>query len=582
MLSFFTITHIIREKSDQRRMASMKKSTLTTLLGLLFVMPFSSCEAVPSGSKASLETLASSTSESLLDESFETEGTASSSRGAVSEPKPTLAKLTFTFNKDTLSYAVMLSEAGNKMTYGPVVIPETYNGFPVTKIAKQGFWCEKGPSAVYIPKTIKGIADNAFECSGSSLTSIDVSPDNPKYSSCRGMLFNKDMTELIRCPKGKRNQIWLPADVLALRDHSFYECNLSGLKSLPDSLTTIGDSAFALARNMPSTFVIPDNVTRIGDHAFSGSSLTGLVLGKGVETIGEYAFQNCANLTEFEIPGSVKTIETGTFDSCRSFENVTISSGVKTIGELAFANCTSLISVTISETVSSISQRAFINCSSMEWFLVSPGNPHYCSLHDVLYNKNQTELLRCPENKKRLTIPDTVTTIGDYAFYANKKLTYFVIPDNVTKVGESAFRSCLFLKEVTIGQNVTILDQNSFYGCEALKTLTMNSDVLVEIGSEAFYGSRSLRSVITPDSIARIGTSAFYGCTSLEEFTLGSGAGYIYGNAFRGCNKLVTFNYNGTTNQWASVRKYESPFRGSSVRTINCTNGRVSLAVMEY
>lgn len=560
----------------------MKKSTLTTLLGLLFVLPFSSCEAVPSKSESSLETLASSTSESSLEESLSTGGTASSSRAALSEPKPTPDKFTFTFNKDTLSYAVTLSEAGSKMTYGSVVIPETYNGFPVTKIAKQGFWCEKGPSAVYIPKTIKGIADKAFECSGSNLTSIDVSPDNPKYSSCRGMLFNKDMTELIRCPKGKRNQIWLPDDVLTLRDHSFYECSLAGLNRLPDSLTTIGDSAFELVTKMPSTFVVPDNVTEIGKNAFAGAPISELVLGNSLQTIGEYAFAQCTDLTHLEIPSSVRTIETCAFDSCRSLESVTINSGLKTIGELAFANCTSLIGVTLPDTVSSISTRAFINCSSMEWFLVSPDNPHYCSLHDVLYNKDQTELLRCPENKKRLTIPDTVTTIGDYAFYANKKLTYFVIPHNVTKVGESAFRSCPFLKEVTIGQNVTIIDQDSFYGCEALKTLTMKSDVLVEIGSEAFYGSRSLRSVITPDSIAKIGTSAFYGCTSLEEFTLGSGAAYIYGNAFRGCNKLETFNYNGTRNQWASVRKYESPFKGSSVRTINCTDGQVSLSVMEY
>lgn len=560
----------------------MKKSTLTTLLGLLFVLPFSSCEAVPSKSVSSLETLASSTSESLLDDSFETEGTASSSRAALSEPKPTPDKLTFTFNKDTLSYAVTLSEAGSKMTYGSVVIPETYNGFPVTKIAKQGFWCEKGPSAVYIPKTIKGIADKAFECSGSNLTSIDVSPDNPKYSSRRGMLFNKDMTELIRCPKGKRSQIWLPDDILTLRDHSFYECSLAGLNKLPDSLTTIGDSAFELVTKMPSTFVVPDNVTEIGKNAFAGAPISELVLGNSLQTIGEYAFAQCTDLTHLEIPSSVKSIEAGTFDSCRSLKNVTTNRGLKAIRELAFANCTSLISVTISETVSSISTRAFIGCSSMEWFLVSPDNPHYCSLHDVLYNKDQTELLRCPENKKRLTIPDTVTTIGDYAFYANKKLTSFVIPDTVTKVGESAFRNCPFLKEVTIGQNVTILDQNSFYGCEALKTLTMNSDVLVEIGSEAFYGSRSLRSVITPDSIAKIGTSAFCGCTSLEEFTLGSAAAYLYGNAFRGCNKLETFNYNGTMNQWASVRKYESPFKGSYVRTINCTDGQVSLSVMEY
>ena len=560
----------------------MKKSTLTTLLGLLFVLPFSSCEAVPSESGSSLETLASSTSESLLDDSFETEGTASSSRAALSEPKPTPDKLTFTFNNDTLSYAVTLSEAGSKMTYGSVVIPETYNGFPVTKIAKEGFWCEKGPSAVYIPKTIKGIADKAFECSGSNLTSIDVSPDNPKYSSRRGMLFNKDMTELIRCPKGKRNQIWLPDDVLTLRDHSFYECSLAGLNKLPDSLTTIGDSAFELVTKMPSTFVVPDNVTEIGKNAFAGAPISELVLGNSLQTIGEYAFAQCTDLTHLEIPSSVRTIETCAFDSCRSLESVTINSGLKTIGELAFANCTSLIGVTLPDTVSSISTRAFINCSSMEWFNVSAENAYYSSLHDVLYNKNQTVLIRCPENKKRITLPDTVTTIGEFAYYSNKKITSFVIPDSVTRIGLNAFNYCPNLKEVTIGENVAIIDRRAFENCESLKTVTVNSNVLAEIRDYAFDGCLSLKSIAIPDSINVVGYSAFNACAAMTEVSLGSGVTLIDTYAFRKCTSLVTFSYNGTMMQWANVAKREKVFFGSSIREITCTNGRASLNFTDY
>ena len=553
----------------------MKKSTLTTLLGLLFIMSFSSCEAVPSTSGSSTESLASSTSGSSLEESSSIDGTASSSRITVSEPKGTPDKLIFTLNTTTKAYDVSLNE--ETCGYGSVVIPSTYNGVPVTRIADDGFSCERGPHSVYIPKSIMKIGEGAFTYSGTFLERIDVSPDNLYYSSCDGMLLDKYQTELIRCPKGKKDEIKIPNTVLTLRDRSFYHCDFKNFKGLPDSLIKIGNRVFEYVQNMPSKFVIPNNVTSIGTSSFSNASFSELILGNGLNYIGEYAFEHCDNITQLEIPSSTRTIDTCAFYCCHSLNDVIINPGLERIEQLAFSECTSLTSLIIPETVSSISGRAFARSSSIEWFQVSPQNPYYCSVDDVIYNKNQTVLVSCPPRKMTVTIPNTVTSIGDYAFSYNNRITSIVIPDRVTRVGLDAFYYCSSLQEVTIGESVTLLDQYSFYECQALETLNIQSDVLEEIDNNSFHHCVSLTAIKIPDSVERIGGFAFQDCSSLQQVGLGSGVSRIDICAFADTDALGDFYYAGSTSDWASISKGSHIFSGSSLTSISCSDGDVNV-----
>ena len=556
-------------------MASMKKSTLTTLLGLLFVLPFSSCEAVPSTSGSSTESLASSTSESSLEESSSRDETASSSVTVLSEPKGTPEKLIFTLNTTTKAYDVSLNE--ETCGYGSVVIPSTYNGVPVTRIADDGFCCERGPRSVYIPKSIMKIADDAFTYSGTFLERIDVAPDNLYYSSCNGMLLDKYQTELIRCPKGKKDEIKLPNTVLTLRDRSFYHCDFKNFKGLPDSLIKIGNRVFEYVQNMPSKFVIPNNVTSIGISSFSNASFSELVLGNSVQTIGEYAFEHCDNITQLEIPSSTRTIDTCAFYCCRSLENVIINPGLERIEQLAFSECTSLTHLIIPETVSYISGRAFTGSSAIEWFQVSSQNPYYCSVDDVIYNKSQTELVSCPPRKMAVTIPNTVTTIGDWALYGNKGIESIVIPNNVARVGLYAFGFCSSLEEVDIGESVTLLDQYSFYFCQALETMNIQSEVLEEIDNNSFHHCVSLTAIKIPDSVERIGGFAFQDCSSLQQVGLGSGVSRIDICAFADTDALEDFYYAGSMSDWASISKGSHIFSGSSLTSISCSDGDVNV-----
>lgn len=421
------------------------------------------------------------------------------------------------------------------------------------------------------------IGEGAFTYSGTFLERIDVSPDNLYYSSCDGMLLDKYQTELIRCPKGKKDEIKIPNTVLTLRDRSFYHCDFKNFKGLPDSLIKIGNRVFEYVQNMPSKFVIPNNVTSIGTSSFSNASFSELILGNGLNYIGEYAFEHCDNITQLEIPSSTRTIDTCAFYCCHSLNDVIINPGLERIEQLAFSECTSLTSLIIPETVSSISGRAFARSSSIEWFQVSPQNPYYCSVDDVIYNKNQTVLVSCPPRKMTVTIPNTVTSIGDYAFSYNNRITSIVIPDRVTRVGLDAFYYCSSLQEVTIGESVTLLDQYSFYECQALETLNIQSDVLEEIDNNSFHHCVSLTAIKIPDSVERIGGFAFQDCSSLQQVGLGSGVSRIDICAFADTDALGDFYYAGSTSDWASISKGSHIFSGSSLTSISCSDGDVNV-----
>lgn len=138
-----------------------------------------------------------------------------------------------------------------------------------------------------------------------------------------------------------------------------------------------------------------------------------------------------------------------------------------------------------------------------------------------------------------ITLPDSVETIGDSAFYHCDKLTSVNIPDNVTTIGDGAFQNTA-ITSVSIPGSVKTIGQNAFGNCTSLATLELGSGIQT-IDVWAFRGCTSLTSVSIPDSVKTIGNSAFIGCTSLETLTLGSGIETIGNSAFQGCTQLTDF-----------------------------------------
>lgn len=177
----------------------------------------------------------------------------------------------------------------------------------------------KEESSYTIPDSVKEIKVSAFECL--SLKSITVSPNNTKFSSEEGVLFDKDKTTLIKYPIGKEEKSY----------------------TVPNSVTKIEDSAFSECSSLES-ITIPDSVTEIGIMAFFG----------------------CSRVKSITIPGSIKKISALSFALCSSLESITISDGVAVIGYASFSLCFSLESITIPDTVTLIGKEVFHGCESLK------------------------------------------------------------------------------------------------------------------------------------------------------------------------------------------------------------------------
>lgn len=253
--------------------------------------------------------------------------------------------------------------------------------------------------------------------------------------------------------------------------------------TLPDSLTTMGERMFICCSALKS-IDIPDTVTSIGGSAFGMcSSLETVVIPTGVTHIAD-GLLSYSGITSIDIPDTVTSMGDGVFDTCEKLKSVKIGCSLSEVGNFAFNLCTAL------ETID-----------------VSPNNPIYKSVDNVLFSKDGTEILLYPSLKEGAE---------------------YTVPDGVTKIDDCAFRVCPNLQKVIIPEGV------------------------VSIGADAFDSS-GITEINIPDSVTDIGYSAFLECGNLNSISIGSGITKIYGYTFYGCNSLTDVSYRGTEEAWNRI-----------------------------
>jgi uncharacterized repeat protein (TIGR03803 family) len=201
---------------------------------------------------------------------------------------------------------------------------------------------------------------------------------------------------------------------------------------------------------------------------------------------------------------------TGVVPSVLSIPSTINGLPVTSIGDYAFSGCTSLTSVTIPNSVTSIGEDAFDSCTSLTAITVDPNNPAYSSVAGVLFDKSQTTLIQYPGSiAGSYTIPNSVTSIGDYAFYGCTSLTSVTIGTNVTSMGFFAFGWCTNLTSVTIPASVTSIGESAFAGCTNLTSVTIPTSV-TSIGDLAFGDCTSLNGVYFKGNAPSVGFHVFY------------------------------------------------------------------------
>lgn len=430
-----------------------------------------------------------------------------------------------------------------------VNIPDT-----VKTIGKQAFSNCDNLSTVNIPDSVTSLGEGAFYyCK--SLTNITL-PDSITTINATTFMYCK-----------KLQSISLPSTLTKIGEEAFVNCyNLDNI-NLPNSLKDIDNFAFSGCSGF-TDIILPNSVETIGNDSFAYcTNLYNIVLDDSLKSIGDEAFRRCDSLKSITLPSNLKTIGIRLFLDSNNFSNISvsednpyfyaednvlynkdkttliyaanksgsyqISDSVNTIDRYAFSNSENLTNVIIPNSITSIKDCAFSGCSSLtklnfparlkeigsgvfnycknlESITIDENNPYLCSVDNVIYSKDMTELISCIQSKcDEFTVPESVTDISRYAF-SDCYLSNIILPNNLRTIGEYAFAGCGGIEEFKLPNSVEEIGKGAFSNCNYLSKVNIPSNVTVI--NDNLFNNTQIRDIIFPSNVKKIGSSLFDGC----------------------------------------------------------------------
>ncbi len=430
---------------------------------------------------------------------------------------------------DSIAYFIEDGEAivyyGEDPEIEELTIPETVEGFPVTEIYAGAFYGYNYLEKINLPDTIEKIGSSAFDS-----TAYFYNEDNWEG----GVLY---LDNFVICFNDDFKECTVKEGVTVISERVLDYVFEIEVINLPKTIERIDDYAFSACMSVKEFNVDENNENYSSEDGVifnkdktvliqypCGAERSEYVVPDGVVEIGVCAFEMDENLTSVVFPESLVSIQTEAFESNSWIEEFNIPKNVEYIGE-----------------------DAFFNSYELKAFNVDSENKYFSNDENgVLFNKDKTKLLVYPSvneaeeynipesvtvinecafsycyNLKKVTFPDGLTEIGDYAFWICDALTEIELPDSVVTVSDFAFESCSSLETVKLSENLAYIGNSAFEFCENIKSITIPGNDTV-IGDFAFCSCKSLEEVNISYGVTSVGLCAFYMCEKLKSLTIPS------------------------------------------------------------
>ena len=444
--------------------------------------------------------------------------------------------LIYTINEDNASYSVTGLKEGN--VNAQIVIPTEYKGLPVTGVGVSAFERCDTLTSVEIPNSVNEIANYAFrECS--ELKSISIP----------GSVIRIGTDAFADC--GNLAIVELSSGLTNIGTMAFRNCNSLKDINIPESVTFFGSSAFESCVNLEAITVDENNVTYKGEgncviERETNKWIAGCktsVIRNSVSEIAPHAFHGCG-LKEIDIPASVTSIGNAAFEDCADLISVKIPISVVSIGTIAFTNCTSAkFYCEASSKPSGWDTRWKPNENSVEW---GCNNVKTNAQYDYVIGNNKAYLTNYKGSAKDVEIPaaiDGYEVVSICTTFGGKDVTSVIIPAGLRGIPDYAFDKCNALTSVTFKENskLTNIGVAAFKDCSNLMSFDVPNGV-TSIGNSAFANCSNLQRISIPNTVISISNSAFNKCSALTSITIPATVVDIGKNAFKGCANLESIS----------------------------------------
>lgn len=479
--------------------------------------------------------------------------------------------LQFRLNEDGKSY--YLDEAPNQ---AEIIVPETYNDLPVTKIGNYAFrWCHKTEKIVLpdsimeieyqaflwcdklkeitIPKNVTLIGANIFD-SCLALENIFVAKENPYYQSIDGVLYSKDGKILYKYPAAKaQTSFTILESVEIIASVAFqnnkYLTNLilhDGLQEIQD--TTIFDMPLPFNKYENAYYLATETNPYFALIEAVDNKITSCIFHEDTQILTAGAFSHREQLTSVQLSQHLEVIPLFAFSTCKKLQSIVLPNSVTYVDEYAFYECSALASINL-EKVEKIQNSAFSYCKNLTSIdlknatYIGSSAFNYCQkLSSVTFGK--------VENLKHFAFNDCALTKVELG----KELQF---------IDESTFEDCYKLTEISISK------ENPLYQSIDGNVYSKDGTILIAYA----YGQSS--SFVVPDGVTTIEQNVFYYCDTLKKLTLPSSLKVMNYYCIEGCRNLKEIVYKGSLAEWEKVEKYTADSAYYRI-TIICNDGKTT------